>query len=136
MSTPKEQLKKIFETSTELSEAACDLMLQALGGAIKIKQGPILWALMDTEGSPATISGLKLFVYLQYYFCATVYREDKSTVTRPLSDCDLAYLVAAAAFGAYFQAPFPDCSIPSPFLYLLSSNAVRIHRLARGLQQV
>ena len=96
---PKDELKKIFETSTELSVAACDLMLGALGGAAAFKHGPLLWALMDTEGSPATISGIKLFVYLQYYFCAVVYREDKSEVTRPLTDCDLAYLVAAAAHG-------------------------------------
>lgn len=114
---PKDELKKIFETSTEISVAACDIMRAALGGAAAFKHGPILWALMDTEGTPATISGNKLFVYLQYYFCAVVYREDGSAVTRPLGDCDLAYLVTAAAYGTLQFLSFTSRKLPKALLY-------------------
>lgn len=99
-SKSRAELVKILETASDISVEACDIILKACGGSAIMGHGSILWALMDTEGTPATISGFKLFVYLQYYFCAQVFTKNKLAIARPLTDTELAYLVAAAAFGA------------------------------------
>lgn len=96
----RQQLTSLLEQATEFSTEACDIIIKACSDSDVSKHGPALWALMDTEGSPATISGLKLFVYLQYYFCGMVYAKKKAPVGRYLSDADLGYLVAVAAHGS------------------------------------
>ena len=94
------QLTALLEAATDFSAEACSMILRACTSADLSTHGPALWALMDVEGSPGTISGLKLFVYLQYYFCGLVYQKDNLPIGRFLSDSDLGYLVAVAAHGA------------------------------------
>lgn len=97
--TPKEELKYLLDSSDGLSIAACDLLSRFLGSKPHSSDAVHLWAILDKEGTPATISGAQLFVYLRHYFCAMMYRGNKSEVKRPLSECDLAFLVAVAAYG-------------------------------------
>jgi hypothetical protein len=105
------QLTPLLEAATDFSVEACTIILQACSNNDVSTHGPALWHLMDTEGSPATISGLKLFIYLQYYFCGMIYQKNATPIGRFLSDAELGYLVAIAAHGMFLLLFQPSYSV-------------------------
>ena len=99
MDDAKTRLTQLLMEASEFSMDACSIILQACANKPLERHGSVMWSLMDTEGTPPTISGEKLFVYLQNYFCGTLYLQHGLDVHRFLTDSELAYLVAVAAHG-------------------------------------
>lgn len=130
---PRKTLTQLLVAATDFSQEAAELILKCCNGAGDVsKHGPLLWSLMDTEGSPLHVTGLKFFVYIQYYFCAIVYLKNKLPIGRFLTDAELGYLTAIAAKGmTSFLCHLNVCTMSDAFFSHLFGQISRYRPTGR-----